>query len=113
VDFVKNHWTGEGSTNSEPAMYRASYNPVLGTVNSYFLRDASYLRLKNLRIGYTFPSATAGKLGMKGLQVYLSGDNMFTVTKYPGMDPERTYASGAYSSFPQLATYAFGLKVKF
>jgi TonB-linked SusC/RagA family outer membrane protein len=113
MDFVRNHWTGEGSTNSEPAMYRASYNPVLGTVNSYFLRDASYLRLKNLRIGYNFPSTIVRKLKMKGLQIYVSGDNMITITKYPGMDPERAYSAGSFSSFPQLATYAFGLKVKF
>jgi len=113
VEFVKNHWTGEGSTNKDPAMYRASYNPVLGTVNSYFLRDASYMRLKNLRIGYNFPSATVRKVGVKGLQVYLSGDNLVTISSYPGMDPEKSYASGAYSSFPQLATYALGIKVKF
>ena len=109
-DFVKNHWTGEGSTNKYPAMYRAGYNPVTGTVSTFHLYDSSYLRLKNLRIGYNIPNAYAQRIGLKQAQVYFSGDNLLTFTDYPGMDPERT--SGSFSVYPQLRTYAFGIKVK-
>jgi TonB-linked SusC/RagA family outer membrane protein len=113
MDLVKNRWTGEGSTNKYPAIYEQSYQPVNGTASTYYLLDASYLRLKNLRIGYSFPSGIVQKIGLKGLQVYFSGDNVFTITDYPGSDPERSSLTSSYSVYPQLTTYAFGLKVKF
>jgi TonB-linked SusC/RagA family outer membrane protein len=112
MELVKNQWTGEGSTNKYPAMYRSNYQAVTGTESTFWLHEASYLRLKNLRIGYNVPSATARKIGLKGLQVYLSGDNLFTVSSFPGMDPERASLTSGYSSYPQLTTYALGIKVK-
>jgi TonB-linked SusC/RagA family outer membrane protein len=110
MDLVKNAWTGDGSTNKYPAMYRSGYNPVTGTTNTYWLSNSSYLRVKNLRIGYSIPTEFAKKIGMKEAQVYFSGDNLFTFTKYPGSDPERT-TSGALSIYPNLRTLAFGIKV--
>jgi TonB-linked SusC/RagA family outer membrane protein len=112
MDLVRNHWTGEGSTNSYPAMYHASYQPVVGTPSTYWLLDASYLRVKNLRVGYNFPANIAHAIGLKGLQVYFSGDNLFTITSYPGSDPEKPNLTSNYSTYPQLTTYAFGIKVK-
>ena len=112
MDLVKNHWTGEGSTNKYPAMYRSGYNPVTGTTSTYWLFDASYLRLKNLRLGYNLPAAFAEKIGMKEAQVYFSGDNVLTFTKFPGSDPERTSQNAAMSLYPNLRTLAFGIKVK-
>jgi TonB-linked SusC/RagA family outer membrane protein len=112
MDLVKNQWTGEGSTNKYPAMYRAGYNPVTGTTSTYWLFDASYLRLKNLRLGYNLPASFAKKIGMKEAQVYFSGDNVLTFTKYPGSDPERTSQGAALSIYPNLRTLAFGIKVK-
>jgi TonB-linked SusC/RagA family outer membrane protein len=112
MDLVENRWTGEGSTNKYPAIYLAQYNPVNGTTSTYYLLDASYLRLKNLRVGYNFPSSMAQKLGLKGLQIYFSGDNVFTISNYPGFDPEKSGNTSNYSTYPQLTTYAFGIKVK-
>jgi TonB-linked SusC/RagA family outer membrane protein len=112
MDLVNNRWTGEGSTNSYPAMYEQSYLPVTGTASTYWLLDASYLRLKNLRVGYHFPSNIAHRLGLKGLQVYFSGDNLLTLSDYPGSDPERSGLTSNYSVYPQLTTCAFGIKVK-
>jgi TonB-linked SusC/RagA family outer membrane protein len=112
MDFVKNRWTGEGSTNKHPAIYQQAYMPVNGTPSTYWLLDASYLRLKNLRIGYNFPMQMVQKVGLKGLQVYFSGDNVFTISDYPGSDPERSSLGSNYSVYPQLTTYAFGIKVK-
>ena len=83
--YYDNHWTGEGSTNEYP---RASW---IGATNNKrastrFLEPAGYFRLKNLTFGYNFKfSETAG---IKGLRIYFSGQNLFTITKYPGLDPE-------------------------
>ncbi|MDR1982139.1 MAG: SusC/RagA family TonB-linked outer membrane protein [Tannerellaceae bacterium] len=112
MDFVKNRWTGEGSTNKYPAIYEQTYRPLTGTESTYWLLDASYLRLKNLRVGYNLPTGFARKLGLKGLQIYLSGDNLFTITNYPGVDPEKSSLGSSYSTYPQLTTYALGIKVK-
>ena len=114
-ELAENRWTGPGSTNEYPAIYRggqwSSYRPVEGTASTFHLEDASYLRLKNLRIGYTIPTATIQRIGLKYAQVYFSGDNLVTFTQYPGADPERT-SSGHFSVYPQLRTLALGLKIK-
>ena len=111
VDFVKNRWTGEGSTNEHPAMFYTGYAPVTGTNNTYWLLDASYFRIKNLAIGYNVPESVYSKIGLKGLRVYVSGDNLVTFTKWPGSDPEKAN-NGWFEAYPQLKTYTLGVKVK-
>lgn len=111
IDFVNNRWTGEGSTNKNPAMYISGYGPVTGTTSTYWLYDASYLRLKNLSIGYDIPKKYTQKIGLEGLRVYVSGDNLLTFTKYPGADPEKA-DNGWFTSYPQITIYTFGIKVK-
>jgi hypothetical protein len=112
MDLVRNAWTGDGSTNKYPAMYRAGYNPVTGTTSTFYLFDSSYLRIKNLRIGYTLPRSLISRIGMKEAQIYFTGDNLFTFTDFPGTDPERTSQNAALSLYPNLRTLAFGIRVK-
>ena len=82
--YYDNHWTGEGSTDEYP---RASW---IGAANNKkastrFLEPGSYFRLKNLTLGYTFDLK---KAGAGRLRVYFSAQNVFTITNYPGLDPE-------------------------
>jgi hypothetical protein len=111
MDFVNSRWTGEGSTNSQPAMYISGYAPVTGTRNTYWLLDASYFRLKNLQLGYNIPKNICQKIGLQYLRVYISGDNMATITKWPGSDPERAN-TGWFEAYPQVTTYTMGIKIK-
>lgn len=111
MDFIRNMWTGEGSTNEQPAMYISGYAPVTGTRNTYWLLDASYLRLKNLALGYNFPSSLSQKIGFQNVRVYFSGDNLATFTKWPGSDPEKAN-TGWFEAYPQITSYTFGLRVK-
>lgn len=111
VDFVNNRWTGEGSTNSHPAMYVHGYGPVTGTPSTYWLMDSSYLRLKNLSIGYNIPKEICKTIGLQGVNIYMSGDNLLTATKWPGSDPEKAN-TGWFTAYPQLTTYTFGVKLK-
>jgi TonB-linked SusC/RagA family outer membrane protein len=113
VDFVKNRWTGEGSSNTQPAMFINGYLPVTGTASTYWLYDASYLRMKNITLGYNFPKELVKRIGLKDLRLYVASDNLLTFTKYPNADPERTSSSGRFSAYPQLRTFALGAKVKF
>ena len=112
MDFVNNRWTPENHTNKYPAMYMSGYGPVDGTASTYWLLDASYLRLKNLAIGYNLPKEISQRLSLQNIRVYVSGDNLFTITKYPEGDPERTGQAARFSSYPQLTIYTFGVKVQ-
>lgn len=112
TDFAKNAWTPQNKSNTTPAMYRHGYGPVTGTWSTYYLKDASYFRLKNLTVGYNFPSAVSRKILAKHIRVFLSGDNLFTKTNYPAADPERT-GSGLFQTYPQLKIFAAGANIRF
>lgn len=110
LDFIKNMWTPENPSNTTPAIYHSQYRPNTGTASSYWLVDGSYLRLKNLSIGYTFRNGLTQRMGLKGLRLYVTGDNLITVTDYPGADPERSCTGCRFSVYPQVTTYAVGVK---
>ena len=91
-------------------------SPVGSTLNSEnstrFLEDGSYLRLKNLQIGYTLPSKVTEKFHCSRLRFYTTASNLFTITKYSGYDPE--VGGGVdYGNYPQSRTFTFGLNANF
>lgn len=79
------------------------------------MRDASYCRLKNLVIGYTLPTGWTEKLRVGSLRVYVSGQNLFTLSDfYKGYDPEVSYGGTTGGEFyPIMQTFTFGLDLKF
>ena len=103
---VLNAWNGEGTSNTIP---RNTLNDNGGSqVSSVFVEDASYLRLKNLEIGYTFNPKI---IGDTYLRMYVSGQNLLTFTKYTGLDPESTSFIDQ-GTYPQSSTILIGLKFK-
>jgi TonB-linked SusC/RagA family outer membrane protein len=103
---VLNSWNGEGTSNTTP---RLSFNNNGGRrVSSKFVEDASYLRLKNVEIGYTFNNAFKG---INNFRVYVSGQNLLTFTKYTGLDPESTSLIDM-GTYPQSAAVIFGARIK-
>jgi len=105
-------WSPTNPSNTVPAVYLSGYAGVSGYPSTYFLQDASYLRLKNLYLSYTFPESITKSIAAKGITVYVSGDNLITWTKYEGNDPERS-GSGRFAQFPQLKMYTAGIKIKY
>jgi len=101
-------WTPENTDATYPRLtYLQSYNQRLST---YWLEDASYLRLKNIQIGYTLPNSLTEKLSVSRLRFYASADNLFTKTDYfYGYDPETPSSSGGF--YPQVKTFVFGLNI--
>lgn len=77
--------------------------------NDFWLYDASYLKLKNLQIGYSLPRRWLEKIYINRLRVYVSGENLLTITSYPGLDPE----IGASIEYPTMRRYALGINVSF
>lgn len=109
----RNRWTEENPSTTMPRIYWGWDSPQkFSRPSSYFLRDASYLRLKNLTIGYTIAPERLAKMGIRKLRVFASGDNLFTSTSYPGLDPERG-GSGTFITYPQNKIYSFGVNVQF
>jgi len=105
-------WSPTNPSNTVPAVYLTGYSGVSGYNSTYFLQDASYLRLKNLYLSYTFPELITKKIASKGITVYVSGDNLITWTKYEGNDPERS-GSARFAQFPQLKIYTAGIKIRY
>jgi len=121
--YFDNRWTGEGTSNSQP---RASWSAKSNNAqpSSRFLEDGSYLRLKNLQIGYTIPVKTLTDIGLSQLRVYASGTNLLTFTKYSGLDPEMTVSDNSktegdraagidWGTYPSAMTIMFGLDITF
>ena len=105
-----NAWDGEGTSNSIPHIFNENYGPNT-QVSTWWLHDASYLRLKNVQFGYNIPGRLLNKVKVQGLRVFLSGDNLLTFTKFfEGIDPERAAATGRGAIYPQAKIYSFGLK---
>jgi hypothetical protein len=77
------------------------------------VQDASYLRMKNLEIGYTIPARITQKFGVSRLRVYASGQNILTFTKMEDFDPERARSGNTDNLAPLYKVYTFGLNVKF
>ncbi|NBO48973.1 MAG: SusC/RagA family TonB-linked outer membrane protein [Chitinophagia bacterium] len=93
-------------------------------VSSYFLEDGSYLRLSNVQLTYSIPDNIMKKIGLTGAQLYVQGQNILTVTKYTGMDPDINIRTSQNNNqdfhmgidegaYPVAKQYLFGVRVKF
>lgn len=88
------------------------------TFVSYYLEDGDFLKLTNLTLGYTFPIKKNNKY-IKGVRAYLSGDNLFCITGYSGLDPELSNANPTYAGidyrdkYPSIRSFTFGLNLTF
>lgn len=105
---MRDVWTADNPDGSLP-------NPN-HTVNFWasdrFLESGSYLRLKNFQIGYTIPQKALQKIKMQNFRVYLAANNLFTITKYSGYDPE--VGGGVdYGNYPQSRTFMLGVSLTF
>lgn len=108
---VLNSWNGEGSTNTTPRVTFTDNGS--SRVSSIFVENASYFRLKNAEIGYSFgPLIRKAKLGVQNLRLYVSGQNLFTVTDYTGLDPEISDQRDM-GTYPQSRAILFGANITF
>ena len=103
-------------TNPDPnaAYPRLTYNTGFNqnTFSTYWMEDASYLRLKNVQLGYTFPEKWMKKARIDKMRLYLSGDNLLTFSKFfYAYDPETPVSKGGY--YPQIKTVVMGLNITF
>ena len=108
--WVLQRWTGEGTSNSLPLLKLGdSKNWVCSDI---YVQDGSYLRLKNISLGYTLPRNITKKVNIERFRVYVRAENLFTWTKYWGFDPEIGTSSTSmgvdYGVYPQARIFAVG-----
>nr|WP_295866928.1 TonB-dependent receptor [uncultured Chitinophaga sp.] len=114
--FLEKSWNGPGSTNK---YFRISSNSALNSsVSDYFVEDGSYLRLKNIQLGYNFPEKWLERARIPQLRLYVGAQNLFTFTNYSGLDPEMGNSDPRLIGidqgyFPQARTFMVGVNAKF
>jgi TonB-linked SusC/RagA family outer membrane protein len=112
---ILNAWSPSNTGSKIPRLSKNDPNGNFSTPSDYYIEDGSYLRLKNLTIGYDLTNVLRKAPHFAGrnstLRVYVSGENLFTITKYSGMDPEM----GGYDTikYPVSRVFAFGIKLNY
>ena len=113
--YMLNRWTGEGTSNKYP-------RHVVGDGKNWqssdlYVTDGSYFRLKNIQMGYTLPRALTNKIFIDRLRVFVGAENLLTLTKYAGFDPEISSGGTSlgvdYGVYPQSRTFNFGANISF
>lgn len=116
-EVYENHWTPENPNAKYPKITRT----ISGNMSTRFVEDGSYLRFKNIQLAYNIPTQKLGWKWMKTAQVYASGQNLITFTKYSWYDPEINVYGGAnsfnqgidYSIYPTNKSVTFGIRCGF
>lgn len=115
-DNYEKRWTGPGTSNTVPRATKGGNNIRNST---YYLEDGSFFRIKNITLGYTLPSNLMKQLGVSQARIFTSVNNLLTITKYSGYDPEASMGLDARSFgidnlvTPQPRSFMLGLNVNF
>ncbi|AUC23632.1 SusC/RagA family protein [Polaribacter sejongensis] len=113
--YYLDRWTGAGTSNSVPRLTNDATNNRL--FSDFFVEDASFLRMQNIQIGYTFAPDLLEKVGLSKLRLYTSINNLFTLTDYTGYDPsinDGAIGAGIDSgNYPSARQFLLGLNVEF
>jgi hypothetical protein len=120
VEYFENYWTPDRHSN-EFSRARHSDEDILSNVpSSHWVEDGSFLRLKNLTIGYTLPATFLNRFSISRMRLYISSQNLFTLTKYSGADPEIGTQAGSATLngvdngiYPASKFFTFGLNLTF
>jgi TonB-linked SusC/RagA family outer membrane protein len=110
-DDVNNPWSVENRNGSWPRLGGNTNNSTTNTLTSFWLKDMSYLRLKNVQLGYTFPKPLFRKLGVSNFRIAGSAENLLTITSYPGLDPEK--AGNNNNLYPLNKSYSIAVQLGF
>ncbi len=107
----KNRWTPDNPSNTLPRLTLDEYRTNVHS--SFYMQDASYLRLKNLELGYTISPRILSEIGLSSVRIYGNIQNVFTITDFKGFDPEQTVDQTRAEAFPQVKVMTMGVNVNF
>ncbi len=115
---VKDSWTPSNKGASTPIFENVSNFSTNTQYNSYYVEDGSYLRMQNVSLGYNLPQSILNNIGFRRFRVYASVNNLFTITKYTGLDPAVGGAADTnfgidQGNYPVTRSFIFGVNVGF
>lgn len=117
--YLENRWTEDNIDGTLPRFNTPKVRHTPGAASLY-VEDASFLRLKTITLGYKFPNSVLKKTFIKSLKLYFTGDNLYTLTKYSGYDPEvnsfgqnNTSLATDRGAYPKYRTYIMGVSISF
>jgi TonB-linked SusC/RagA family outer membrane protein len=112
-DWLTDSWTPENPAASLPRLTTSNGYPQNFQTSSFWVRDASYLRLKNVQLSYSIPKRYAAKAGMSQLKVFVNAQNYLTLTNFKFSDPERNLTRGDIVEYPNAKSITAGLNASF
>lgn len=111
-NWLTDSWTPQNTTASLPRITtRHQYTAENFSDSDFWLKDASYLRLKNIQLSYDFPSALIERMGIKKCRLFVNGQNLITFTKVKYFDPERTITQNNFDQYPTVKMFTAGLNI--
>ena len=108
---ILKRWTPDNRNTDVPALSTTTNN--WNSASTRFLQNNSYMRLKNLTLSYNLPKQWISKLSLSSVQVYVQGDNLFTIHRNQGLDPEQGITGITYYRYPAMRTISGGINVSF
>ncbi len=116
-EALYNSWTPTRTNATVPIQEESGNFSTNGVPNSYYLENASYFRMKNLSIGYNIPASVIKRANIDRLRIYVQATNLFTVTKYTGLDPEIIGGDSAFGFdagvYPTVRQFYVGVNLNF
>ncbi|MEX2344561.1 MAG: TonB-dependent receptor [Balneolaceae bacterium] len=110
-EWHKDYWTPENQDARHPAYY-SNYNRNYYTTNSWWILDGSFMKLRNVQLGYTLPENIVGRMGIQNIRVYATGKNLWTKNNLGiNLDPEYPWTTGDY--YPQTKVISLGANISF
>jgi hypothetical protein len=108
-------WNGDGTSNTFPRLTTNDTNGNFTNPSNFYLENGDYLRIKVVQLGYSLPSAIINKIGASKIRLFTTGQNLFTLTKYTGYDPEigGNVMGIDKGYYPQARTIMFGANLQF
>ena len=110
---VLNSWSPSNRGSKNPQISMADENNNFGTTSDWYVEDGSYMRIKNVMLGYTLPKSITDKLKIGNARLYATAKNLATFTDYSGLDPEIGGIGLDKGQYPLAKTFIFGLNVNF
>ena len=113
-DYLENYWTPENTSAKYPRLFLPKRGTKINSANSTFwLQDASYLRLKNVQIGYTIKSDIINRANIKKIRAYANAQNLLTFSKWKLSDPEKDILRQNIGDYPNAKIFTLGLNLVF
>jgi TonB-linked SusC/RagA family outer membrane protein len=114
IDYLNNYWHGENTSNTQPAVTKDLNRNTRNYRNSdFYVEDGSYLRLKTIQLGYNYTPTFISRSIQPSFRFYIAAQNLFTITKYGGFEPEVSTISVDRGQYPQSRTFMLGTVINF